>query len=182
VDLAGNIYVADWNYYHQVKKFASDGTFLAQWGSECCQGAGAQYPGQFEHPFGIAVDGTGNVYVSDNDRFLIQKFTSDGAYLTQWGSLAQTPYPYGLTTDASGSVYVVGSSYVQKATGDGTVLAEWGSYGSGPGQLMSPVGVAVDAAGNVYVTDPYTSRIEKFGFLPTPTKPMSWGHLKQHYR
>ena len=44
---------------HRIQKFSSDGTFLATWGS---YGSGN---GQFYYPGGVAVDGSGNVYVAD---------------------------------------------------------------------------------------------------------------------
>jgi DNA-binding beta-propeller fold protein YncE len=55
-------------------------SYLTQWGSF---GTGN---GQFNVPFGVAVDSFGNVYVADADNSRIQKFTSGGTYLTQWGS------------------------------------------------------------------------------------------------
>jgi hypothetical protein len=45
-------------------------------------------------------------------------------------------------------------------------LTQWGSYGSGNGQFGIPNGVATDAAGNVYVADYFTSRVQKFGPAP----------------
>jgi DNA-binding beta-propeller fold protein YncE len=41
-------------------------------------------------------------------------------------------------------------------------LTQWGSYGSGSGQFDAPIGVAVDASGNVYVADGNNHRIQKF--------------------
>lgn len=178
-DLSGNVYVADRGNW-RVEKYTSDGTYVTQWGSRNCTNAACS--GQFSQPFGIAVDAANHVYVSDVDRSDIQVFTSDGTYVTKWGSLAWTNSPYGLATDASGYVYVVNmDSQVKKVTGGGTLLAAWGSRGSGPGQMQFPTGVALDAAGNIYVADPLNNKIVKFGFLPTPTKPMTWGHLKQIY-
>jgi DNA-binding beta-propeller fold protein YncE len=49
-----------------------------------------------------------------------------------------------------------------KFTSSGRYLTQWGSYGSGNSQFNSPSGVAVDASGNVYVTDRNTNRVEKF--------------------
>ena len=49
-------------------------------------------------------------YVTDRDNHRIQKFSSSGAYLTQWGSqgsgAGQFSYPYGIAVDGSGNVYV----------------------------------------------------------------------------
>jgi DNA-binding beta-propeller fold protein YncE len=58
---------------------------LAHWGS---YGIG---PGQFNGPFGIAVDAVGNVYVSDTQNNRVQAFTNDGAFLRQWGSYGSAP-------------------------------------------------------------------------------------------
>ena len=54
-------------------------TFQLEWGVE---GTGE---GQFHEPEGIAVDAEGNVYVADSSNLRIQKFTSDGVFLAEWG-------------------------------------------------------------------------------------------------
>src|SRR3954451_8038822 len=55
------------------------------------------------------------------------------------------------------------------ASADLSLVTQWGSGGTGNGQFAVPNGVAVDAAGNVYVADQNNDRIEKFdsnrGFL-----------------
>jgi tripartite motif-containing protein 71 len=71
---------------------------------------------------------------------------------------------------------------VEKFTSSGAYLAQWGSLGSGPGQFQHPLGVAVDAGGNVYVADAGLDRIQVFGVPPTPTKSTSWGRIKALYR
>jgi tripartite motif-containing protein 71 len=56
----------------------------------------------------VAVDGSGNVYVTDQNR--VQKFTSSGTYVTQWGAPGsgdgQFNVPRGVAVDGSGNVYV----------------------------------------------------------------------------
>ncbi len=58
----------------------------------------------------MAVDSSGNVYVSDIGNSRIQKFTSTGTFITKWGSGGsgdgQFYYPFGVTVDSSGNVYV----------------------------------------------------------------------------
>ena len=76
--------------------------------------------GQFENPYGVAVDGGGNVFVADTYNFRIQEFKKTGAFLRKWGCLGsgdgQFDYPYGPALDGSGNVYVADSfnSRIQK--------------------------------------------------------------------
>src|SRR5438552_8179000 len=56
------------------------GAFVTKWGSA---GSGN---GQFNAPWGVAVDAAGNVYVADTGNNRIQKFTGTGGFLTAWGS------------------------------------------------------------------------------------------------
>ena len=133
-------------------------SFLLAWGS---QGSG---PGQLNAPFGVAVDSSGNVYVTDtygpkSSNSRVVKFTGSGAFITQWGStgsgLGQFNGPAGVAVDSAGNVYVADrwNSRVEKFTSNGTYITQWGSYGNGNGRFLNPVGVAVDSSGSVYVTD-----------------------------
>jgi tripartite motif-containing protein 71 len=157
VDSLGNIFVLEYiEYNSHVHKFSSSGVSLTQWGSF---GSG---DGQLNRPWGIAVDGAGNVYVIDTWNGRVQKFNSSGAFLTKWGS--QFNVPKGIAVDGAGNVYVAdsGNSRVQKFNSTGAFLTMWGTKGSGDGQLDNPIGIGVDGAGNVYVADSGNSRIQKF--------------------
>ena len=143
-------------------------TFITSWGNS---GDG---DGQFSGPNGVAVDGAGNVFVSDNYNFRIQKFTGNGVFVTKWGSAGsgdgqfgtQNFYngPNGIAVDGAGNVYVAdtGNSRVQKFDGNGNFLAKWGSAGSGDGQFNIVYDVSVDVSGNIYVIDYGNNRIQKF--------------------
>ncbi len=136
--------------------------YLSQFGSS---GSG---DGQFNYPFGITLDASGNIYVVDSDNNRVQKFDSSGAYLSQFGSYGmgdgQFSGPYGIALDASGNIYVVDSynSRVQKFDSSGAYLSQFGSAGSGDGQFNFPEGIALDASGNIYVTDRNDNRVQKF--------------------
>jgi len=167
VDGNGNVYVAD-SLNCRIQKFTSNGTYLTQWG-ECGSGAG-QFGDSpwFEGLQDISVDGNGNVYVADTLNERIQKFTSNGTYLTQWGErgsgAGQFYRPHGIANDGVGNVYVADTwnERIQKFTSNGTYLSEWGESETGAGQFASPYGIAVDRNDNVYVADAGNERIQKF--------------------
>jgi tripartite motif-containing protein 71 len=160
----GFVYVED-DSNSLVQKFDTAGNFVSQWSVSLVAGTAG----------GVAVDPVGNVYVAESPSNRVQKFDSNGNLLTQWGSAGsgngQFGAPDGIATDAVGNVYVVdsGNSRVQKFASDGTYLAQWGSLGDGDGQFrwdFLPAGIAVNAAGDVYVTnwtnDNLVHRVQKF--------------------
>ena len=181
VDSSGNVYVADYGN-NRVEKFTGTGTYLSQLGcptGACSSGSGN---GQFNEPSGVAVDSSGNVYVTDFQNNRVEKFTSTGLFVTKWGSLGsgdgQFDAPYGVAVDGSGNVYVAdfGNDRVEKFTSTGLFVTKWGSGpGSGNGQFDVPYGVAVDGSGNVYVADSGNHRVEKF--TSTGTFVTKWGSL-----
>lgn len=133
--------------------------YITQWGGF---GTG---DGQFDSPAGIAVDVTGNVYVTDLNNQRIQKFTSGGAYLTQWGGREMFYFPEGVAVDASGNVFVADTynDRIRKFTGNGAHLVTWGSCADEVDSFCHNFGVAVDANGIVYVPDTgHNGRIVKF--------------------
>jgi DNA-binding beta-propeller fold protein YncE len=164
----GWVYVQDSNN-NRIQKFDLSGNYLTQWGS-FGQGNG-QFrfiiPGDFSGgpEAGLAVDSAGNVYVVDNRNCRVQKFTSNGTYLTQWGGQgggdAQFLFPSGLAVDRSrGFVYVVDNSTPGNGVGNvckvvkfdlaGAYLSRWTTMSSA-GLPESSCGIAIDSTGAVYV-------------------------------
>ena len=136
--------------------------FVAKWGS---QGSG---DGQMNYPRGITVDSFGYVYVTDDENFRIQKFTSNGGFVNKWGSggsdEGQLQTPGGIAVDNSGFIYVTewDNHRIQKFTSDGGYVSKWGSLGSDDSQFYEPHGIAVDGPGYIYVADTRNHRIQKF--------------------
>ncbi|MBL8776710.1 MAG: SMP-30/gluconolactonase/LRE family protein [Acidimicrobiales bacterium] len=178
VDPDGNVYVAD-VLNHRVQKFTSSGEFIAQWFPS--------WSGESLSPQALAVDADGNVYVTVNGSIYpiypgprLQKFTSSGALLAEWGTFGggdgQLTFSTGVAVDANGHVYVTdGVNRVQKFTSSGNFLARWGTTGSGAGQFDRPGGVAVDSTGNVYVADAGNNRVQKF--TSSGTYLTQWGSV-----
>ena len=86
MDGDGYVYLVDTRFidsentvHDRVLKFAPYGLLETKWGRE---GLGTS---EFDYPFGIAVDSKGDLYVADSENNRIQKFHSDGTYVTQWG-------------------------------------------------------------------------------------------------
>jgi len=115
--------------------------------------------GQFHSPAGMAVDPAGNIFVCDAGNSRVQKFTSDGVYLSQFGSFGtdngQFKNAFDIAIDSNGNLYV--SDYqnhrIQKFDANGTFLAKWGSLGLGDLNLRFPAGIAVGPGDRVYVMD-----------------------------
>jgi tripartite motif-containing protein 71 len=123
----------------------------------------------------VDVDSSGNVYVVDTDNFRIQKFDSNGKFITMWGSKGssgegQFLHPHDIAIDSSGNSYVndvlkeegTNHALVEKFDSNGKFITTWGSKGSGEGQFMDQHGIDVDSKGNVYVGDLGNDRIQKF--------------------
>ena len=181
VDGSGNVYVAEY-YNHLIRKITSAGVVTTLAGSGSAGSAnGTGTAASFYRPYGVAVDGNGNVYVADYYNHLIRKITSAGVVTTLAGSGSQGSAdgtgtaasfynPSGVAVDGSGNVYVADRSnhLIRKITSADvvTTLAGSGSQGSanGTGTAASftlPYGVAVDASGNVYVADSGNNLIRK---------------------
>jgi uncharacterized protein (TIGR03437 family) len=134
---------------------------------------------------GVAVDRLGNVYLSDTDHHRVRKVDTHGIITTIAGTglagfsgdggpatAAQLNTPYGVAVDLAGAVYVADflNNRVRRIGPDGAIATFAGSGGdasSGDGgpataaQLLEPRNVAVDAAGNLYISEFGANRVRK---------------------
>src|SRR5439155_25652794 len=123
VDRAGNIYVAEVGSNHRVQKLAPDGTFIAEW-----KGPDVGFYG----PRRIAIGPDDSVYVVDQGRTRIVKFSPDGHVLSSWGSKGsgdgQFNDPTSVAVDStSNKVYVADprNSRIQVFDPNGKFLTKW---------------------------------------------------------
>jgi sugar lactone lactonase YvrE len=166
VDLAGNVYLADTNNL-RIRKVTAAGvvTTLAT---------------GFNTPVGIAVDAAANVYVGATYNYSVRKVTPAGVvttlagstagYVDATGTAAKFNRPHDVALDARGNVYVCDrdNHRIRKVTPAGVVTTVAGSgtpaFADGTGAAASfdnPIGIVLDPAGNVYVSDVNNHRIRK---------------------
>ena len=187
VDSKGNIYVADTNN-HRVREISGGNiTTIAGNGTPGYSGDGAAATAAtLNTPSGVAVDSSGNVFISDTANNVIRKVTTDGKISTFAGNQglgagyggdngsatsagAQFSKPLGVALDPSGNLYVAdsGNNAIRKIKSDGSLLTSAISGGTGinAGRLNNPIAVAVDPSGAyMYIADLGNKRIARFQF------------------
>ena len=181
---SGTLVVAD-SSNHIIRRVTLDGlvTTIAgtagKFGSTNGTGAAAR----FTYPEGVAVDGAGNIYVTDVSNHLIRKITPAGVVTTLagstvpghddgFGSSARFNYPWGITSDNAGTLWVADTDNhtIRKISPEGRVTTVAG-LASNEGGAKDGVGEAArfdfphaltnDGAGNVYVADTNNHSIRK---------------------
>ncbi len=187
LDAAGNLYIAD-RVNHRIRKVAAGGviTTVAGSGTLGFSGdGGAATAARLTVPEGVAVDAAGNLYIADAGNHRIRKVDTGGVITTVAGSgtlgyggdggaatAAQLNWPRGVAVDAAGNVYIadVANHRIRKIDTEGAIstVAGAGTRGAGgdgglatAAQLGFPNGVALDAAGNLYIADTNNHRIRK---------------------
>ena len=188
VDGSGNLYIVDYNTV-SVRKVSPGGiiTTVAGNGTNGYSGdGGPATSAEFSFPFGVAVDGFGNLYIADSLNSRIRKVSPSGTITTVAGNgtfgysgdgglatAAQLDNPYGVTLDASGNLYIADQSNqrIRKVSPTGIITTVAGGSYTGPGlgdgglatsaQLTYPYGAAVDGSGNLYIADTYDRRIRR---------------------
>jgi sugar lactone lactonase YvrE/4-amino-4-deoxy-L-arabinose transferase-like glycosyltransferase len=161
----------------RVQRFDRDGTFLGIWGEDeggvtftrTANGLG---------PTGVTMAPDGVTWVADTWGHRVVALDANGvvvqtigaetidtgddpARVDEAGGRFFGPRAVAVSDDA---IYVVdtGNERIQLFTRDGAFVDAWGGYGSGPDQLIEPVGIALGADGNVYIADSGNARISIF--------------------
>lgn len=186
VDASGsNIYLAD-QMNCRVRKINSAGIISTIAGTGSCFISGDGGPAiaaRLQYPVGVALDGAGNLYIADNGNNLVRKINTSGIITSVAGSAvygfsgdggpstaAQLYYPQGIAADATGNVYIcdLNNNRIRKintagiiSTIVGTGVAAFSGDGGPPvlAKINQSTGVAVDAAGKIYIADNNNNRV-----------------------
>ncbi len=184
-DAAGNLFIADTGNHRIRKVRVVDGIIstVAGNGVQGYSGDGGPAIGaELSLPSDVAEDADGNLYIADRGNFVIRKVSADGVITTVAGNGTQGDSgdggpataarlsPTGVAVDAHGNLYVAVLTGIRKVTPDGAISTIAGSGASGytgdggpaiTAQLNLPHGVAVDAAGNLYIADTSDNEIRQ---------------------
>ncbi len=195
LDSTGNLYVAYGALVYKRPKFGSTIIFAGSGQPFHYSGdGGPAISARFYQPGAIARDAVGNLYVADTGNSRIRRIAPDLSVRTiaGWGGAgfsgdgkaavnAQLSAPAGVAVDAAGNIYVAdtGNHRVRRIDASGTIatiagtgVAQYSGDG-GPGVLAAlnaPAGLAVDAAGNLYIADTGNHAIRRLtpaGFIST---------------
>jgi len=185
-DAAGNVYIAD-RFNNRIRKVTVGGTIstVAGTGTQSFSGdGGPATSATFNQPYSVAFDAAGNLYIADKNNGRIRKVTAAGVISTVAGTgsgsslgdggpatSASVSSPSAVAFDAAGNMYISDfANRIRKVTPAGIISTFAGSNTNafagdgGPAtsaSLSNPTGVAVDAAGNVYIGDTGNNRIRK---------------------
>ncbi len=183
VDGAGNVYVADGGN-HTIRKITPDGTVSTLAGAAGQPGTanGTGSAARFNGPFGVAVDGAGNVFVADSESHTIRRVTSGGVVTTVAGqagvsgstdggiAVARFNQPRGVAVDGVGNLFVTdyGNSTIRHVATNGTVTTIAGAPGiqgdadsvGSTARLYSPTGIVADGT-TIYIADTMNNTVRR---------------------
>ena len=172
-DGSGNIYVIEQDN-HRISKWGGENTFEGWFGKDNLNNVCWHNPGEnasptngtedgaFNSPYGLIMDGSSNIYVTDTNNKRIEKFSFASSPPTHEKTLYNTPH--GIVRGSGNNLYVtdIGLNCVEKFDSDGNFIQSFGKYGTGDGQFNQPQGIDVDSGGNIYVADTSNHRIQKW--------------------
>jgi DNA-binding beta-propeller fold protein YncE len=163
VGIDGRILVAD-THYHRVLIYSPDGELTDQIGGTAGEG-----PGQFDLVRDAVQDSKGCYYVAESGEWdRIQKFTSTGEFLRQWGGNGTQPgqlaLPQSMAVDQHDQIWVADAANhrIQVFDGEGNVVTVWGTKGAEPGKLRYPYDLVLLPDGSVCVAEFGNHRIQRF--------------------
>jgi len=200
VDSSFNVYIAD-TRNHVIRKVTPLGAVTTLAGTVGASGSqdGPAASALFSGPQGVAVDGSGNMYVADTGNSTVREISPGGTVSTVAGSAgnpgnadgtgtaAQFSSPGGVAVDGIGNLYVADTwnHTIRKIASGGvvsTLAGLAGTFGSFDGthsaaRFNFPSGVAVDSGGSIYVSDHDNNLIRKVSPVGVVTTLAGWAGI-----
>ena len=146
----------------------------------------AEDDGLFLNPIASVIDSQGFVYIVDHNNHNVQKFDSNGKFVSKWESKnkgnTMFEHPLGISIDSKDNIYVVDQNHgkIKKLSDSGYVAHSFGKLGYSDDNLGSPEGefakpshIAIDSKDNIYVVDYGSETIQKFSIDGTFI--LKWG-------
>jgi sugar lactone lactonase YvrE len=192
VDAFGNLFIADtWN--QRIRKVgtngiittvAGDGYTNLSWLGGYSGDGGRATNAELNVPSGVAVDGSGNLFIADSSNSRVRKVGTNGIITTVAGggpnypgdggaaTNAELNAPTGVAVDASGNLFIADTFWerIREVGTDGIVTTVVGNGSTGysgdsgaatDAELWWPADVAVDASGDLFIADTYNMRVRK---------------------
>ena len=184
VDSAGNVITADQSSVYRITP-AGELTIVAGNGIVGFSGDGGNATAaSLANPIGVPVDAAGNIYIADNANNRIRRVSPSGVIVTVAGdgdlflsgdggpaTDASLVYPFAVAVDAAGNLYIADANRIRKVSLSGIInTVAGGGKNAAPVDgapvtsvaLADPSGMAVDAAGNLYIADTGNNRVRKY--------------------
>ena len=183
----GDLFIAD-EYDNVVEKVSPAGTLSVVAGVVGNGNGGPPTPGpartsELDSPSGVAVDDHGDLFIADTDNQVVEEVTSAGRLAVAAGNVAQGPptpgpatsskldTPSGVAVDAQGDLFIADwdNDVVEEVTPAGklSVVAGDGRFDAPPtpgpadSSTLVPLGVAVDAHGDLFIADYWNNVVEE---------------------
>ena len=190
VDGSGNLFIAD-SYNNRIREVnASTQIITTVVGDGNANYNGDNIPAtdaELNYPTGVAVDGSGNLFIADLDNSRIREVNAGTQVITTVvgdgnanyngdnipATDAELAYPFGVTVDGSGNLFIAdyynnrirevnaGTEVITTVAGNGTANYNGDNIQATDAELQYPEGVAVDGAGNLFIADSYNNRIRE---------------------
>ena len=187
VDSQGNLYIADTGN-NRIRKVTAGGIISTIAGSDTAGYSGDRGPAvaaTLNAPSRLALDSSGNLYISDTGNNVVRRISTSGIITTVAGNgtarfsgdggpatAASLANPQGLAVDSSGVLYIADSDNhrVRRVGRDGNIFTLVGNgipISSGNGRspeqagLIEPVDVALDGSGDLYIADLFAARVRR---------------------
>ncbi|MFC2022364.1 clostripain-related cysteine peptidase [Chloroflexota bacterium] len=201
LDGAGNLYIAD-RANHRIRKVDTSGIITTVAGTGAAGFSGDSGPAtaaSLNGPEGIAVDGTGNLFITDYENVRIRKVDAASGVITTvagdgtWGfggddgpaTAASLNGPVGVALDGAGNLFIADfeNHRIRKVDTSGIISTVAGNGIAGytgdggpatAASLNMPGGVAIDGVGNLFILDTGNNRIRKVEGVAVPEVARNW--------